>query len=88
MPKGGKRAGAGRKKGVPNGNTHELRTMILHALDGAGGVDYLKARAIDTPTAFLSLIGRVLPLKHEGSEDGPPIRHRVEQVIVDSDDKG
>ncbi|MCW5615835.1 MAG: hypothetical protein KIT32_12000, partial [Rhodocyclaceae bacterium] len=71
MAHGGKRKGAGRKKGSPNGNTHELRTMILGALDQVGGIEYLAARAEDTPTAFLSLIGKVLPLQHEGGDGGP-----------------
>lgn len=85
MPRGskpGERRG-GRQKGTPNKNTQELRIMILDALGGAGGVDYLKARAVDTPTAFLSLLGRVLPLQHEGSPDGTPIKHLVETAIVD-----
>ena len=35
--------------------------MILLALDRAGGIDYLHARAKDTPASFLTLIGKVLP---------------------------
>lgn len=63
MPRGsrpGERRG-GRKRGTPNKDTAELRDMILGALDGVGGVDYLKARALDTPASFLTLIGKVLP---------------------------
>jgi hypothetical protein len=68
-------AGKGRVKGVPNKTTTELKEMILAALDKAGGVDYLLARASDekTASAFLTLIGKVLPLqvnadtKHSGS---------------------
>ena len=59
---------AGRKKGIPNKFTGELREMILHALDGAGGVDYLKARAVDTPGPFLALVGKVLPLQVTGKD--------------------
>ena len=51
----------GRKKGVANVVTKELRDMILGALDDAGGQKYLAAQAIDNPGAFLSLVGKVLP---------------------------
>ena len=85
-PKGIAKTG-GRQKGTPNKYTGELRQMILGALDDAGGRGYLKARALDTPQAFLSLIGRVLPLQHEGTE-GTPIKHLVETAIVDKPDKG
>lgn len=54
----------GSRKGVPNKNTAQLKEMILTALDGAGGAEYLEARANDprTASAFLSLIGKVLPM--------------------------
>lgn len=65
-------AGKGRKKGIPNKFTGELREMILNALAGAGGVEYLKARAVDTPGPFLALVGKVLPLQVTG-EDGKGI---------------
>ncbi len=58
----------GNRKGVPNRVTKELKDMILQALDGAGGVQYLQAQAEENPTAFLTLVGKVLPLtvKHSG----------------------
>ena len=65
-------AGIGRKKGVPNKVTGELRSMILNALDQAGGVKYLKERALDTPGPFLALVGKVLPLQVTG-DDGKPL---------------
>ncbi len=57
--KGDKRAG--RKPGVPNKVTTELREMILGALDEAGGQAYLVEQARDNPQAFLGLVGRTLP---------------------------
>jgi len=58
----------GSRKGVPNRVTKELKDMILTALDGAGGVEYLQGQAKDNPVAFLSLVGKVLPMtvKHSG----------------------
>ena len=34
-------AGPGRPKGIQNKNTQQIKDMILEALEGAGGVDYL-----------------------------------------------
>ena len=60
MAKG--RKTGGRKAGTPNKVSGELKAMILQALDNAGGVDYLQKQAMESPTAFLSLVGKVLPL--------------------------
>lgn len=35
--------------------------MILAALDDAGGVEYLKKQAETNPSAFLALVGKILP---------------------------
>jgi hypothetical protein len=73
-PKGQPKLG-GRKKGTPNKLTGALKDMILTALDGAhkdGGVEYLKEQAKDNPTAFLTLVGKVLPLQVNGD-----MEHRV-----------
>lgn len=76
-------AGKGRKKGATNKVTRELKEMILEALDNAGGVEYLVGKANDprTASAFLSLIGKVLPMQITGA-NGKPIETvtRVELV--------
>jgi hypothetical protein len=54
--------GVGRVKGVPNKVTKELKEMILGALDDAGGQVYLARQADENPTAFLTLVGKVLPM--------------------------
>ena len=59
-PSAGNR-GKGRLKGVPNKATKALKDMILGALDDAGGQDYLRRQSIENPTAFMTLIGKVLP---------------------------
>ena len=85
--KGDKRAG--RPPGVPNKVTGELKEMILTALAKAGGVEYLKARAVDTPGPFLALVGKILPMQVTGQE-GQAIPMAVQFVIQqapDSDNK-
>jgi hypothetical protein len=64
-------AGKGRVKGVPNKVTGEVRTMVLQALDRAGGADYLLEQARANPTAFLTLVGKCLPTRLEGDADAP-----------------
>jgi hypothetical protein len=54
--------GPGRPKGVPNKNTRVVKEMVLEALDKAGGVAYLLSQATENPTAFLTLIGKTIPL--------------------------
>ncbi len=80
---GGARPGAGRKPGVPNKISGDVKAMILGALEEKGGVDYLVEQADQNPTAFLSLVGKVLPMT-VGGDPGNPIEthHKVEFVIV------
>lgn len=54
-------AGKGRPRGSRNKIPQELKAMILAALDDAGGKKYLAQQAIENPTAFLSLVGKILP---------------------------
>lgn len=62
--------GPGRKRGVPNKMTRELKEMILAALDKAGGVEYLARQAEETPASFLALVGKVLPLTVNANTTG------------------
>jgi len=55
-------AGPGRPPGTPNKTTKALKDMILGALDSVGGESYLAEQAEANPTAFLTLIGKVLPM--------------------------
>jgi hypothetical protein len=68
---GGKRAGAGRPKGRVSQETADIKAMVIGALQAVGGAEYLAARALDTPTAFMALVGRVLPLQVSGQDGGP-----------------
>jgi hypothetical protein len=68
--KGEKRPNQG-KRG-PNKNTLAIKDMILNALEGVGGEDYLMARANDprTAAAFLGLIAKVMPTQVTGLDGG------------------
>ena len=68
-PKGQPKIG-GRAKGTPNKVTATLKDMILKALDQAGGQQYLAQQAVENPTAFLTLIGKVLPMQVTGADGG------------------
>lgn len=78
-------AKGGSRKGVPNKVTRQLKEMILEALDNAGGVEYLERKANDprTASAFLSLVGKVLPMTIAGDPNNPlQMVARVELVAM------
>lgn len=77
----GQKSGPGRPKGSTNKATKELKDMILAALDQSGGVEYLVERANDpkTASAFLTLIGKVLPMQVTGP--GPNGEHSARVVV-------
>lgn len=60
----------GKPKGAVNKNTQAIRDMITAALDQVGGVEYLAERANDprTASAFLGLVGKVLPMQVTGAD--------------------
>lgn len=64
----------GRQKGTPNKVTALLKDEILEAAALAhpeGRIGYLRQQAMDNPTAFMTLLGKVLPTQVEGTgEDG------------------
>lgn len=66
--KGGARPGAGRPKGSLDKGNALIREMIVDALNGVGGVEYLQQTAMSHPAAFLSLIGKVMPVQVANAE--------------------
>jgi hypothetical protein len=62
---------SGRKQGVSNVLTSELRSMIVTALGNVGGVQYRELQARQNPAAFLTLLGKVLPREVSGLEGAP-----------------
>jgi len=73
---GGKRPGAGRPKGSIDKGNALIRELIVDALDGLGGVAYLQDVARSHPAAFMSLIGKTMPLQVTGANGGP-----IEQAV-------
>ena len=61
----------GRVAGTPNKLSADLRAMILNALSEAGGEHYLARQASENPSAFMTLLGKVLPTQVTGHEGGP-----------------
>lgn len=85
--RGGKRPGSGRKKGVPNKINADLKAMILGALEQKGGQQYLVEQATENPTAFLTLVGKVLPMTVAGDKDNP-VRTTIEVLWGGTSESG
>ncbi len=74
----------GRVKGVPNKATALLKDQILGALDRAGGIDYLERQANSNPVAFMTLVGKVLPLQlHGAGVDGEHVISIITRRVID-----
>lgn len=58
----------GKAVGTKDKSTRGIRGMILQALSNVGGVKYLEEQAVKQPVAFLSLVGKVLPLDVTSSD--------------------
>ena len=65
-PKGHPRWG-GRVKGTPNKADRDVKEMVLTALSMVGGAQYLAECARKQPAAFLTLVGKVMPLQIAGT---------------------
>lgn len=65
----------GRPKGSPNKTTALLKDAILQAAEAAGNKDgmvgYLTRQAKENPAAFMTLLGKVLPMQIGGDPDNP-----------------
>jgi hypothetical protein len=72
---------------VGNKTTQSLKEAILRAADEAGGkeglIGYLKDQALNNPTAFMGLLGKVLPLTIKGDPTAPVVIQQIERRIVD-----
>lgn len=82
------RKGPGRPKGSQNKITRDVKDMILAALDKAGGVNYLTRQATESPAAFMTLLGKVLPTQLTGADgkDLPAPQFIVQPVAPKADE--
>lgn len=78
--------GPGRKKGVPNKVTTQLKEMILGALDQAGGEQYLLIQARENPGPFMTLLGKILPTQLTG-KDGDAIKVEDASPLMTPEDR-
>ena len=66
------RPGPGRPKGSRNKFTEELKQAILDAVNNAhdeGLFGFVRDTAVETPTAALALLGRLIPVSMGGAVD-------------------
>jgi len=82
----------GRQKGTPNKQTALLKDAILQAAIKTGGgkdglVRYLRERAEENPAAFMTLLGKVLPMQVANDDSGEPFKiiNNIELTAPKSD---
>lgn len=76
-------AGKGRPKGSKNLVTKSIKEAIEAAFDQVGGAAYLAKQAEGNPTAFMGLIGKIIPQQVQAAVSGSLELKRIERVIVD-----
>lgn len=80
----------GRQKGTPNKVNALLKEDILEAAAAAhpeGRVGYLTEQAKENPVAFMTLLGKVLPMQITGEDGGPVKVTHIELRAVFPDDQ-
>ena len=80
MSKGGKREGAGRKKGRPNKQTRAVKQCLLNAFEEMGGWENLARWGADNETEFYRLWSKMIPHEVTG-EDGGDISVTIKKVV-------
>ncbi len=70
---GGKREGAGRKKGVPNKLSGSVKQNIVGVFDKIGGREKMAKWAEENQTDFYRLYGRLAPTEIEANVKGKVI---------------
>ena len=75
--------GKGRGKGNLNKHTAAIKEMIEGALQDAGGQAYLARQAEENPSAFMGLLGKILPkdVTIGGPGGGPVIVEMVKRIV-------
>jgi hypothetical protein len=84
--KPGERRG-GRQKGTPNQLGRDVKEMILGALQAGGGQAWLERQMEANPTAFMTLVGKVLPLQVTGEGGGPIAYQNIDAPVKETRDE-
>ena len=82
------RKGMGRPPGAQNKITKALKEMILEALDNAGGTAYLAEQAEKNPSAFLTLVGKILPMEVKAEHSGGTDNSLTVNFVKGTEDAG
>ncbi len=61
------RRGLGRPKGSKNRIPASVKEMVKEALENVGGAAYLERQAVENPSAFMSLVGKLIPQEIDAS---------------------
>ena len=80
--KPGERRG-GRQKGTPNKLPSDVKAMILTALNNKGGVEYLEKQADSNPTAFMTLVGKLVTVQVAGTGENGAHIVEIRRSVVD-----
>lgn len=77
-------AGKGRPVGATNKLTRSIKEAIEAAFHGVGGVEYLMRQAEENPTAFMTLLGKIIPAKVEAdvTHKGPSVADMQAAVLA------
>jgi hypothetical protein len=84
----GKKTGGGSRKGIPNKTTKELKDMIQGALDAKGGQAWLEQQMDESPAAFMTLLGKILPKDvNVGGQKDNPVVSTIKLVAMKGDER-
>lgn len=77
-------AGKGRPKGSTNKVTKTIREAIEASFEKVGGAEYLARMAEDQPSAYMTLLGKVLPAHMNIKANGNGFKLIVERANADN----
>lgn len=83
----------GRRKGIPNKITGDIKRALARAFKKVGGVKYLEALANSDPRTFCTLLSKIVPQEREASAaevgaGGPTIIKLITRVPASPEQPG
>lgn len=67
----------GRKKGVPNKTTSEVKKALTEAFDKMGGIPSLVEWGKENPTEFYKLWVKLIPVQQNVPADATPVKIEI-----------